>query len=159
MDPRPSAAGADDAASWRPQVGQVPSAGIEFGFQNFEQSSHHGISARPASDRRHAVALLDEVPLAAVGRREAPHELVAQASNSTTASTTSSDARRSRSTSSSYSARRCSATNAARSSASSIAAILLANTALTAGSGPITAIFAVGSASVASGRTRARDIA
>ncbi len=46
---------------------------------------------------------------------------------------------------------RCSATNAARSSGSSMAAILLANTALTAASGPITAILAVGRAMVASG--------
>src|SRR5207245_10411354 len=69
------------------------------------------------------------------------------ASGSTTASTTSSEARRSRSTSASYSRRR-SLTNCARSVGSSMAPILLAYTALTAASGPITAIWAEGRAIV-----------
>ena len=81
-----------------------------------------------------------------------------RSSGSTTASITSSEARRSRSTSAANSARR-SATNASRSAASSIAAILLAYTALIAASGPITAIRAVGSASVASGSKPGPDIA
>src|SRR5262249_24028168 len=68
----------------------------------------------------------------------------------TTASTTFSEARWRMSMSSSYSRRR-SATYEARSSGSEMAWILLKNTALIAGSGPITAIRAVGSASVASG--------
>ena len=50
--------------SGRPHVGHFPSASTELGFQNFEQSSHHGI--REPSHRWHAVALLDEEPLASI---------------------------------------------------------------------------------------------
>src|SRR4051794_2590839 len=44
-----------------PHVGQVPSGGIELGFQNFEQSSHHGtVVSFSVSDRGHAVPPLCE---------------------------------------------------------------------------------------------------
>src|SRR3954469_665678 len=55
--------------------------------------------------------------------------------------------------------RRCSATKDSRSAGSSMAAILLANTAFTAASGPITAILAVVNAIVASGSNAGPDIA
>ena len=89
------------AASGRPHVGHVPSTVTELGFQNFEQSSHHGIGAHTGGTPWRFSTKKRSRPSAAAKRRAISSR---SRSKSTTASTTSSAARCTRSTSSSYSA-------------------------------------------------------